>query len=224
MDGLARWFLNVGTRSQLSNYLHGAWLDRPLTESLGGNYGHPTPKIGYEIVDSGASVTVEGRDESGRSNRLSTRTIAEFLKRLVMHREDPRYAVPHLTWSDVQVLLYGAEESRVYRKTDPQGMEADTAVYLQQAFDIDGLEERTQGQWRVFSKLGFGYARGGEFVHAGYGCFPVLDTDGQILPDQGKEFIVVSQISGEGDHHRTDKRLAGIYRRLIHGVMDGTIK
>ena len=33
--------------------------------------------------------------------------MAEFLKRLVMHREDAATRLPHLEWADVRTLLYG---------------------------------------------------------------------------------------------------------------------
>jgi hypothetical protein len=223
-NGLARWFLNIGTRSQLSHYIHDQWLGRPTSEKIGGNYGHPTPDVNLDFVDTYGSVAMMGSDESGWVNRLSTLTIAEFLKRLVMHREDPDLALPHLKWSDVSTLMYGAEDSVYYDAATPQGMQGDTAVYLQSGLNMDELEKNSKGQWRIFGKLGFGYERGGEFVHASYGCFPKLDDQGQAIPDVGKEMIIVTQLNGQGDHHKTDARLASIYSTLVQGVMNGTIK
>ena len=62
--------------------------------------------------------------------------------------------MPYLRWPDVETLLYGAEDSKLYGPEDPQGMESDTAVYLQNAVDAASLDGSTQGRWRVFSKLG----------------------------------------------------------------------
>jgi hypothetical protein len=223
-NGVSRWFLNIGDRTRLNSLIHGTWLDRPRTESVGGNYGHPTPKIGYDLVGQTVSMTVDAPDGSGPTNRLSTFTIAEFLKRLVMHREDPEWAMPYLEWADVETLLYGAETSESYAEGTPQGMQADTAVYIQQAIDSEWLNKTAQGQWRIFSKLGFGYARGGEFVNAGYGCFPVFDDSGELVKDWGKEFFIVTQYQGQSNHHESDARVAAIYRKVVQGVLEGTIK
>jgi hypothetical protein len=223
-NGLSRWFLNIGGRPQLDTYLHSGWLKRPDYETVGGNYGHPSSLLGVDFLDIGASLTLNAEETRGPENKLSTFTIAEFLKRLVMHREDPAFAFPNLLWADIQTLLYGAEESARYGREQAQGMEGDTTIYLQQALDMDTVEERSQGQWRIFSKLGFGYARGGEFVNAGYACLPVLDESGQLVPDWGKEFFLVTQYTGDGAVHKADKRLAEIYREIVHGVVDGSIK
>ncbi len=223
-NGLSRWFLNMGGRSALNNLIHDDWLDRPSWESLGGNYGHRAPDLGYSLVDESGSLEVEGRDEGGPRNHLSTYTIAEFLKRLVMQREDPDLALPGLTWPDVATLFYGAERSQIYRDGQPQGMQADTSIYVQQALDMDEIEARSHGQWRIFSKLGFGFARGGEFVNAAYGCFPVKDEQGEVVDDWGKEFFIVTQLNGRRRHQETDQRLAEIYRRLVGAVMDGILK
>ena len=223
-NDLARWFLNVGDRDRLDGALHADWLARPAWETLGGNYGPGGAKLGYEIVDEAASVTVPGTDISGRRNRLSTFTITEFLKRLVMHREDPQWAMPKLTWDDVKVLLYGARESLSYGSKTPQGMESDTAIYLQAGLDMNQVETRAHGQWRIFSKLGFGTVRGGEFVNVGYACLPVFDEQGSPKLDWGKEFFLTTQVSGEGDFRATDKRLAEIYGQIVRAIMSGSLK
>jgi hypothetical protein len=222
-NGLSRWFLNVGGRSAVSSSLYD-WLQRPRTESLGGNYGHPTPELGYRVEDEDQWIEVEAVDRNGPKNALSTRTLAEGLKRLVMHREDPSTAMPYLQWDDVATLLYGAELSSMYSDGTPQGMEADTTVYLQQAIDVDAMEERSRGMWRIFGKLGFGYSRGGEYVHTGYACLPSIDEDGTPKLDHGKEFFVAVQLGADQKYHQTDDRIAGIYRTLTAGILDGTIK
>jgi len=223
-NALARWFLNVGDRDRLDRLVHGGWLDRPSWETLGGNYGAAGPGLGYEIIDQAGSVSMAGTDVSGRRNQLSTFTIAEFLKRLVMHREDPQFGMPDLDWDDIKVLLYGAAKSRRYDRDTPQGMESDTAIYLEAGLDMAKIEAQSNGQWRIFSKLGFGTSRGGEFVNAGYACLPVLGDDGAPKPNWGKEFFLVTQLSGEGDFPKTDARLAEVYGQLVRGIMSGEIK
>ena len=223
-NGLARWFLNIGTRAQLDRFIHEDWLGRPNTETLGGNYGHPAAKIGTSFNDTDASLEVPGEETRGPNNHLSTYTIAEFLKRLVMHREDPELAMPYLRWPDVETLLYGAEDSKLYGPEDPQGMESDTAVYLQNAVDAASLDGSTQGRWRVFSKLGFGYSRGGEFVNAGYACIPVFDEKGHIKTDWGKEFFIVTQMGANEQYHQSDSKLAQIYKDVVTAIRSGRIK
>ena len=131
-----------------------------------------------------------GDDGNGPENQLSTYTIAEFLKRLVMHRENPRYAMPHLQWPDVQTLLYGSANSVLFEDEQPQGMESDPTVYLQNAIDTAAIERAAQGQWRIFSKLGFGYSRGGEFVNAGMHVSRSLDEQGQPTLNLGESFLL----------------------------------
>lgn len=75
---------------------------------------------------------------------------------------------------------------------------------------MDRVEQESQGQFRIFSKLGAGYSSSrsrGEIVSNAYGCFPVyvfvgqeclrhvsdcrLDpTNGAAVPNQGWEFTV----------------------------------
>ncbi|MBV71057.1 MAG: hypothetical protein CMH52_06860 [Myxococcales bacterium] len=223
-NGLARWFLNIGTRSQLDHFIHDGWLKRPSEESLGGNYGHPTAAVGARFVDESVSLEMPADDGSGPENQLSTYTIAEFLKRLVMHRDDPHYAMPHLQWSDVQTLLYGSTASVLFESEQPQGMESDPSVYLQNAVDITSFESAAQGQWRIFSKLGFGYSRGGEFVSAGYGCLPVFDDQGRAELDRGTEFFIVTQLQAHRKYHETDHLIAETYRHVVHGIRSGAIQ
>ncbi len=220
-NGLSRYFLNVGGRARIDGLIHG-WLGRPATETLGGNYGTPEPGLGYTFVEPGsARVTISADRSGGRANRLSTFTLAEFLKRLVMHREDAATRLPGIQWADVQTLLYGATTSRWYAGA-PGGMSADSAIYLQAAVPIGQVEARSAGKWRVFSKLGFG---NGQFVHAGYACLPVLDAAGAPVADQGKEMIIAVRMAsgGQNDAER-DARLARAYRAIMTRVVDGRLK
>ena len=52
----------------------------------------------------------------------------------------------------------------------------DPSIYIQNAVDIAEVPKHAQGQFCIFSKLGFG---NGEFVNNQYACFPVLDDAGK---------------------------------------------
>ncbi len=220
-NGLARYFHDIGGRAQANGLIHD-WLRRPSTETFGGNYGVAAPALGYTFADpSGASLTISPDNSSGPSNHLSTFTLAEFLKRLVMHREDASTRLPNLQWADAQALFYGAERS-VWYPNAPGGMSADTAIYPQASLPIDSIEQRSRGTWRVFSKLGFG---NGEFVHVAYACLPSLDSQGAPVPDVGKElFISVRLATGGSSDAERDALVARYYRAILSRVLDGRIK
>ncbi|MFN3199424.1 MAG: hypothetical protein ACE366_13555 [Bradymonadia bacterium] len=223
-NGLARWFHDIGGRDRANALVHAGWLDRPASETFGGNYGAPAPALPLRFDGSAGALTLEADDTTGPDNTLSTFTLAEALKRLVLHRELAGSRMPHLTWADVQVLLYGAPQSSAYGQDAPQGMQGDTAIYVQQALDLPSLEARSQGQWRIFSKLGAGPSRGGEIVHNAYGCLPVLDEAGRPVADQGKEFVIATHMSAGGDMKAADQQLARLYSALIERVLDGRLK
>jgi len=223
-NGLSRWFLDIGGRARANELVHG-WLGRPARETYGGNYGAPSAALPYMFSSGAASLEVTPDLGPGPANQLSTDALADALRRVVLHRDVlPAERLPGLQWADVQVLLYGAERSRWYTSAQPGGMQADTAVYVQQALDVAELERRSLGQWRVFGKLGYGPSRGGEFVHVAYACLPTLDDAGRPIPDRGQEFVIATQLPARGDSRGADARLAEIYRRVIGGMLDGRVR
>lgn len=222
-NGLARYFHDVSGRARAQGLIS-TWLKRPPYETFGGNYGAPVADVPLHVVDARGSVSLPRDRTPPPPNQLSTFTLAEFLKRLVMHREDASTRLPGIQWADVSTLLYGAQDSALYSKATPQGMEADTAIYLQQAFDVDAMERRSQGQCRIFSKLGHGPSRGGEFTHVGYACLPALDETGKPIVDVGKEFVIATHLGAKGDLKGGDARLAAIYRVLTERILDGRLK
>jgi len=222
-NGLSRYFHDVGGRRRAQDLITN-WLGRPTRETFGGNYGAPSASLGFRFKDGSATVDLSRDTASPPENQLSTYTLAESLKRLVMHREDESTRLPGLQWADVRTLLYGAQNSRIYGARDPQGMESDTAIYLQQAFDVRAMEERSAGKWRVFSKLGHGPSRGGEFVHVGYACLPKLDSRGEPIPEAGKEMFLATHLNAGGKLVEGDAKLATIYRTIVGRVLDGRLK
>ncbi|MBD90018.1 MAG: hypothetical protein CL940_06755 [Deltaproteobacteria bacterium] len=220
-NGLGAYFHHVGGRQRADDLIGPLWLNRPETETFGGNYGDSVPPVGYTYTaPNGAELTITPDQTGGYANHLSTATLAEAVKRLVLHREEPAQRLPGLDWKDVQVLLYGAEDSA--SKGSWGGMSADTAVYLQTGHDMDYIEERSQGEWMTFSKLGLGTK--GQFVHMGYACFPVLDDAGQAVTGHGREFVIAAHLKeGGGGWVGRDRELARIYRRIELRIVDGRL-
>jgi hypothetical protein len=217
-NSLAKWFHDVGGRMRINELLHG-WLKRPKYESLGGNYGPGFAGIGLKFRDNdGHTVTVPRDPGYSFDNHLSSYSMAEFLKRLVMHREDASTRMPHLEWNDLRVLFYGAESSKWF-EGKPGGMSADRSVYLQ-LHDMDGIVKRSQGHYRILSKSGMGWA---QFVHAGYACFPSLDSAGAPIADAGRELIIAARTDGPAGYVENDRTLARAYKTVVQMVLDGKI-
>jgi hypothetical protein len=219
-NAIGRYFHDIGGRARANDLVHGAWLGRPTAETFGGNYGEPSPALGYEFVDGAHSLSVVPDATPGPANLLSSRTIAEFLKRLVMHREDAATRLPGIQQADLEALFNGAPSSAWFPGT-MGGMSSDTAIYVQAGHDINYLDARSQGRWRIFSKLGFG---AGDFVHAAYACLPVLDAGGMAVPDQGRELVIVTRTqTGSATAREHDRALAKTYRAIVPAIVDGRI-
>jgi hypothetical protein len=219
-NSIGRYFHDIGGRAAANAMIHEAWLGRPSVETFGGNYGEAAPALGYSFTDDGgASVSITPDGTSGPANHLSTFTTAEAIKRLVLHREDASGRLPGIQWKDIEVLLHGAEGSA---KGPFGGLSADPAIYLQTGFDIDYLEARSHGRFRVYSKLGLGSS--GQFLDTGYACFPVLDDEGEPVPGWGREFVISAMLdSGGANWKERDRVLATAYRTIVKRIIDGRI-
>jgi hypothetical protein len=219
-NGLGRYFHDVGGRAKANDLIHGAWLGRPANETFGGNYGSASPPLGFTFVEGdGSTVTIAPDGATGYANNLSMLTLAEATKRLVLHREDSTTRLPGIQWKDLEVLFYGAAGSS---KGPFGGMSADTAIYLQTGHDIDYLDQRSHGQYRVFSKLGLGTQ--GQFLDVGYACFPVLDDQEQAVPGWGREFVIAAELaSGGATWKERDRLLATAYRAIVERIVDGRL-
>jgi len=225
-NALARYFLNVAGRDYVNALVHDAWLGRPDDEFLGGNYGAAAAPLPYRFVmPDGATLDVAADDESPGLNNLSTLTMAEFLKRLVLHREDASTRLPGLQWEDLKVLFYGPTVSKWSPLPGDNGfappsgwggMSADTGIYLQSAVDIQAVESQSQGQWRIFSKLGYGQSG---LVENGYACIPVLDASGAPVVGRGLELAISTHYAQPSDKPRLsrvrDARIAAYYKQIV---------
>lgn len=221
-NGAAAYFHDLGGRLAADALVHAAWLRRPATESFGGNYGEAPPNVGYRLLGAdGTPITVARDTVSGRSNRLSTLTLAEALKRIVLHREDAATRLPGLDWKDAQVLLYGPERSSLFAGKYG-GMSADRAIYVQGAVDIARVEQASRGRWRIFGKLGNGPQ---DLVETTYACLPVLDAAGRPVPDQGAEFVISARLgSGGANLKARDQLLESAFRQLVPRLQDGRLR
>ncbi len=223
-NALARYFLDVAGRD-FARGLVRTWIG--ATEgSLGANYGPFYPDgISYSFVEGDSSRTVRHDGEAGGDKNLSVLSAAEFLKRLVMHREDGATRLPGFrgesdaaaVWKDLQVLFYG--KAGWYWG----GMQDDTAIYIESALDMPAIEARAPGQWRIFSKLGYGISdsrQRHEFVYVGYACLPDLDQ-----PAVGKEFVVAFHYSKPiaTDGTWMDASLAGATETIVQKIMSGQL-
>ncbi len=218
-NSLGRYFHDIGGRDRADDMIHGDWLHRPDSESFGGNYGDRAPDLGFTFSDGNAELDVSPDRSRGPSNRLSMLTMAEALKRLVLHREEPSQRLPAIQWLDISMLLHGAPVSNY----GPWGgMSADTAVYMHSGHDMDYIERRSRGRWSIYSKLGLG--SDGQFLNVGYACMPVLDPNLNPVPGWGREFIIAAALPTGGDSWADrDRNLAGIYRKIITRIVDGRL-
>lgn len=224
-NGLMYWFHDVGGRSFANQLIHDRWLNRPEEEIFGANYGAKAPPLGFTFNNQN-ELTVDVPQDQGwiKTNLLSTHTLAEALKRLVMYREDPTTRLEYSTWDDIKVLLYGSESSKRYDQQTPQGMESDPSVYAQEAVNISMIDDNTQGQWRIFSKLGLGFSRGGEIVHTDYACLPVFNEEGETIVDQGLELVISVHFPTQEDYAGKDQQLAELYKALFQGLLSKQIQ
>lgn len=219
-NALGRYFHNIGTRKRANDLIHDLWLKRPAAETFGGNYGENAPGLGYTFIDGAKQTSVTPDGATGYANNLSSRTMADIVRRLVLHREEPMLRMPGLEWNDVRVLLHGAEGSAKYGEWG--GMSADTAIYLQAAHDMAYIEKRSHGRWRTFSKLGLGSS--GQFLDVGYACMPVLDDAEQAVPGWSREFVIAAHLpSGGSSWAARDRMLAKAYRAIVTRIVDGRL-
>ncbi len=221
-NSLGAWFHDVGGRAKANAMIGAGWLKRPAAETFGGNYGSAAPAaLGYSFKEAGGAAVVLAADKAtGFANNLSMHTLAEALKRLVVHRESADERLPGIQWPDVRTLLYGAPGSAKYGAWG--GLSADTGIYLQAGHDIAYLDARAKGQWRVFSKLGLGTK--GQFVHVGYACFPVLDPQGKPVANWGREFVIAAHLaSGGANWAERDRLLAKAYRVIVPRLIEDSL-
>jgi hypothetical protein len=214
-NSLAKFFLDVAGKDWATE-LVSEWIGSSASEFRGG-YG-VGPAYRYPTFStSDASEQVWNAGERGGSKVMTPLAQAEFLKRLVMHREDKATRVPgfrsegdHQTyWQDLEILFYGQPG------WNWGGMQDDTAIYVESAVDLDQLAD---GEWRIFSKLGYGK---NEFVYTAYACLP-----DERDPTNGSEFVISihwdrnTAVSGTTKDKQLQETVEDIVAAIDSGAID----
>ena len=224
-NSLGGWFEVLGGRHRAVKLIQG-WMNRSA-ESLGGNYG-ATPPSDLNFTDfqpSGCSV-VPDTSQTDISNTLSALTMAELVKRVVMARELPAEVFPNTSWSDSEVLLYGAADSMLFPGLKWGGMSANTPNYLLLGINATEADQRSHGQYRTFSKNGGGYSyirNAMEVTYNGYACYPSA-----VDPEEGVEYFISIRVSIPGEFSaeleqlafkRTHEAMRGINAAIYGGIL-----
>ena len=199
-----------------------SWLNAGQEETLGGHYGEDPPsdlantsmKFSPDRTPNWCTVEEE-KAEPYVENHLSPLTAAEWLRRLVLHRETS-HQLPGVEWDDVKNILYGATNSTLFGPTLlAGGMTVSTDLFVQSGVpNMTEMQHQSGGAWRLFSKLGAGYSSSrhkGEILTNAYACLPVLqkrsdDTHGDMhdasrhaVAERGVEFVLSARASVAGD-------------------------
>jgi hypothetical protein len=132
--------------------------------------GEASPSdLGFALTTvSGGQCTAAKDTFAGKyDNSLSELSAAELTRRIVQYREtaaERRW--PGSTWEDMQSIMYGAGAGAeagtgagaagesLFPAAPWGGMAADTSIFVQSALNMTGVQAASQGEWRIFSKLG----------------------------------------------------------------------
>lgn len=178
-NSLSSYFHDLGFRDRINVLLHD-WLGVGAEQTLGGNYGEATPAdLGFGISTAEQTCAADKDPWPMKyDNSITALTAAELTRRIALHRElAPGMRFPGTLWTDMQHLLYGAEESALFPGQVWGGMSADTAVFLQSVPAVAQLLSlpANSKDFRIFSKLGAGFSSSrykGEIVSNAHICLP----------------------------------------------------
>jgi hypothetical protein len=221
-NAIATYFINLVGRQKLTNYFSDGWLKLANQKvRIRGGYGEapyrPVPNLWFANSHP-AGLKLKGF-ESGEQDPLAqsyrceecgltgnkpqtTLAMAEWLKRLALHDRDQVTNFPNLALSDVEMLFYGHGHSQSDEKVGGmmkgigQGLAyaiAETIAGENQQNPKKYLDDLTQGQWRIWQKVGWGPSetRGAaEYVLLAHVCLPHFQG--------GKEFTISAQVGIDG--------------------------
>ena len=244
-NAIATYFANVAGRDYLTSLFHDRWLllHNPLIRFRGA-YG-PTAfapsaptwlNLTTEAVVSINSFAQATDDPGYQGYRcktcglngnkpMTTLAQAEWLKRLAAHDRDPATAHPELQTIDIETLFYGAQAHSQQAK-DLGGMALGISRILHQAIAeaIAGqavnnpkriLDNATQGQWRIFQKIGWGPSETrntGEHVVLAHVCLPHYKG--------GREFTIAAQTSHPEALDRSVNHAGIKMQRMLASAME----
>jgi hypothetical protein len=237
-NAIATYFLNVIGRDQATALFHDEWLQLNNKDiRFRGAYAlkvySPSEPYWFDL-DSKKKVKVpelaKGSDDPGyQSYRcetcgitgnkpMTTLSQAEWLKRLASHERVVETRMPNLTSKDVEVLFYGTghSEPRYQAGGMLQGISrmlldavAKNIINKPVSNSKLILDEATNGQWRIWQKIGWGPSetRGtGENVVLAHVCLPGFQG--------GREFTISAQTSFPGNKE-SSVHYAGLKMQLL---------
>ncbi|AWL11611.1 hypothetical protein HMF8227_01130 [Saliniradius amylolyticus] len=221
-NSIATYLVNAAGRDYLTSLFHDNWLKLSNDNvSLRGAYYREVFNPGEDLwldPETGKTApmpTLESNsddpgyrdyrcDDCGLTGNkpMTTLAQAEWLKRLASHQQDKATRHPNLTAEDVQTLFYGTGHSDEQHQYGGmlQGISRMLTHALAKGIDADTqdpkatLDKSTDGQWRIFQKIGWGPSgtRGrSEVVILAQVCLPEYQG--------GKAFTLAAQSSVEGN-------------------------
>lgn len=216
-NAIATFFANIAGRDALTALFHNEWLMLDNQDvRFRGAYGptayeptstqwaddQQTAKLSAykRAIDDPGYQSYRCKDCGLTGNKPMTALAqAEWLKRLATHNRETSTQHPELTADDIQVLFYGENGRGGMMAGISQMLHNALAIAMEPHSDdaaVDVLNRNTQGQWRVFQKIGWGPSetRGaGENVVLAHVCLPHFQG--------GREFTLAAQtaVPGNGD-------------------------
>ena len=221
-NSIATYFINLVGRERLTNYFSDGWLKLSNKSiRIRGGYGEapyqPQPNLwfdkqnpegvfvgGFQSSQQDPLAQSYRCDECGLTGNKpqTTLAMAEWLKRLAMQERDPLTSFPGLELTDVDKLFYGVGQSQPNQKVGGmmqgigQGLAYAIAETVSNKYEPEPqkfLDDLTQGQWRIWQKIGWGPSetRGAaEYVLLAHVCLPHYQG--------GKEFTISAQVGIDG--------------------------
>jgi hypothetical protein len=103
-------------------------------------------------------------------------------------------------------------------------MSSSPDTFMQGRLNMNDIESRSRGQWRIFSKVGWGNGdqNAPENTLNGYSCFPQVDQQGQIVANSGFEFVISARISTVGGTFKSvDSQMRDVTSSIIDAITNG---
>ena len=139
----------------------------------------------------------------------------------------PALKFPGVKNEDILVELFGAEDSILFPGLQWGGLTTDTSIFLQKSLNMTEVDLKSEGRWRIFSKLGAGYSTSrykGEIITTAYACLPdtlkrysnhKIDSK---LSTGSYEFIISARGSVDRDYTLINAE------KIVFQAVDNTVK
>ena len=217
-NAIATYFINSIGRKRLTELFKQKWLNvgnSHINGAYGGTAFQPEsnqwqqtgkPPMKVEVFNPSSgdpnylSYRCEHCAQTG-NKPMSTLALAEWLKRLVVNQAEPSTQLESINNFNLNLLFYGKQNN-----DNVTGMTAGISRILANAivqsllpefvFDPNGeqakqyLDKLTDGKWRIFQKIGWGYSgtrTAGEMIYLAHVSLPNING--------GHEFTIAAQTS-----------------------------